>query len=97
MPAVKKTAYALYMELVKKNQDIGIPNQDIISELESEIHSIEQRKATKCAELSLNRSPYPMREAVRAAHECITAIERICRELAPQEARELLTHSEHVL
>ena len=81
MPAVKETAYDQYMDKVRKVQVLGMKNEEIVRELFTEIRSIAQRKRIKCSQLALCRSPYPSREAVRAALECITAIERIIGEL----------------
>lgn len=84
--ADKPTSYDRYMELVEKARTVhGHSNGQIIIGLREEAKRIEARCRDKMRELSMARSPYPAREARRAATECIMVIERICNELAEQK------------
>lgn len=86
------TTYDRYMELVKKARFLlGHPNDRIIEGLKEEAKRIEARCQQVMRELALSRTPYPAREARRAATECIMVIERICNEL--KEDTNVPTHS----
>lgn len=74
--------YDRYMHLVTKARtDRNLSNAKIIEELENEAQHIENRCRQKQIELAQNPTPYPGREARRAATECIMVIQRIIRGL----------------
>lgn len=81
MPKVAEDAYARYMSKVSLAQKVGYSNQAIIDELLRERATITPRCIMKQATLTMDRNPYKKREAARAAHECIVAIDRIVKEL----------------
>ena len=81
MPKVQENAYQKYNEKVIFAQNRGYSNQAIIEELLRERQTIMPRCIMKQAILVTDRNIYKKREAARAAHECITAIDKIISEL----------------
>lgn len=73
--------YERYKAMVDKAHELKCSNEAIIKELRDEIQSIEVRCQRKQIIMAGNKTPYPAREARRAATECIMVIERIIREL----------------
>lgn len=74
-------AYVRYMHRVRHAQEKGYSNEAIIQELKRERSTITPRCVMKQATLVMDPNIYKKREAGRAAHECITAIDRIVKEL----------------
>lgn len=75
-------AYAEYMQKVRIARSVGYSNAVIIDELQRERTSIMPRCMVKQATLAMDRNVYKKRQAAAAAHECIVAIDRICKELS---------------
>lgn len=86
-PPVIGDAYERYMKRVKAALEIGLKPYQIIQELKREKASLKGRATVKAATLVTDPNPYKKREAIRAAHECMTAIERIISEL--EEKKEI--------
>lgn len=78
-------AYDRYMARIRKAQNAGYSNFAIIQELQHERATLQPRAMMKAATLAQDRNIYKKREAMRAANECSTAIDRICKELEPKE------------
>ena len=82
----KEGAYERYKALVDKAQALGHSIELIVAELRHEEDAIWKRCRAKQAQLATtSRTPYPAREAARAAQECVMVIERICKELEAKE------------
>lgn len=77
-------AYVRYMSRVRHAQENGYSVEAIIQELKNEKKTILPRCVIKQATLVADPNIYKRREAARAAHECITAIDRIVKELTPE-------------
>lgn len=82
---MKMTTYDLYKKKIQTAMELGFHRQSIVHELRNEMQSIEKRAIAKQAQLGLNKSPYPAREAMRLARECIAVIKRLINELTPKE------------
>jgi len=80
-----QTATERYTEKVALAQKCGFSNEAIVQELRRERESIMPRCSIKQATLVHDRTQYKMREAARAARECIAAIDKICEELENKE------------
>ena len=79
------TSYEKYKALIDKAIALGNSIDMIVRELRHEEEQIWKRCRMKQAELSMNKSPYPSREAARAAKECSMVIDRLCKELESKE------------
>jgi len=82
----KQTTYEKYMERVIQASNSGFPPIAIIIEMRAEIQRINSRCIQKVSELSMNKNPWPRKEAIRAAQECMAILERIINELKKKES-----------
>ena len=81
----QEDTYNKYLKLTAKAIAVGHSTDQIIAELRHEQNDIRERCRAKMAELMFNKSPYPRREAQRAAMECTAVIDRLCKELEAKE------------
>lgn len=81
----KDPTYDQYRLKVIDARSMGFLPEEIAAELQLEIRGIRNKLTAKLIQLSQNPTPYPAREAKRAATECIAVIERICKELLTKE------------
>ena len=78
-------AYERYMRKITVARGAGYSDKELVGALLAERLTIMPRAEIKAATLAKDRNPYKAREAMRAARECIDAIDRICKELEPKE------------
>ncbi len=82
---MKTDAYIRYMQRVNFALSKGYSEKAIIQELLNERKTITPRSIMKQATLAADPNIYKKREAARAAHECLAAIDQIVEELTPKE------------
>ena len=68
-------AYDRYMTRVTMARQRGWPEADIIAELKRERSTIRPRAESRYRDLATDRNIYKKREVMRAAQECIDAID----------------------